>query len=273
VFPALRSIGPALIAVLGFCGGIVWLSHLARDRGKALEPTLFQAWGGMPSTAMLRHRDGRLSGPLKARYKSRLRSNLPDLDFPTPEMEANDPAAADAIYEAAGAWLLALSRPISAGVPTITVTPGTAEPELSKRYVLSQGTNLVADIPAVTATFTNPSQFVFCAAADYIVETVTVDLRDIAAKTDPPKSSTDGGQPIWSIVLHSAGGKFIRINTQTFAPNCGPNPTPDSKIQQRDDDSYPIVFTYQEEAARFQQIVSNAIPTLSPLIFIGPPTQ
>ena len=29
--------------------------------------------------------------------------------------------------------------------PTITVANGIAEPDLSKRYVLSQGTNLVAD--------------------------------------------------------------------------------------------------------------------------------
>jgi hypothetical protein len=105
-FPALRTVGPALVALLGFCGGIVWLSHLARDRGKALEPKLFKDWDGMPSTAMLRHSDDRLPAPLKARYKTCLQKHLPDLAFPSVEEEEKNPAAADAIYASAGAWLL-----------------------------------------------------------------------------------------------------------------------------------------------------------------------
>lgn len=109
-FPELRSVGPALVSLLGFCGGVVWLSHLARDRGKIIEPQLFAAWDGMPSTAMLRHRDTRLPVPLKARYKACLRRHLPDLAFPSVEEEKQDPIAADAIYEAAGAWLLTQSR-------------------------------------------------------------------------------------------------------------------------------------------------------------------
>jgi len=109
-FPALRTVGPALVALLGFCGGILWLSHLARDRGKALEPKLFKDWSGMPSTAMLRHRDDRLPAPLKARYKARLQKHLPDLAFPCVEEEEKDPSAADAIYASAGAWLLSQTR-------------------------------------------------------------------------------------------------------------------------------------------------------------------
>jgi hypothetical protein len=109
-FPALRSVGPALVSLLGFCGGVVWLSHLARDRGKTIEPQLFAAWEGMPSTAMLRHRDTRLPAPLKARYKACLHRHLPDLIFPSVEEETQDPITADAIYEAAGAWLLTQTR-------------------------------------------------------------------------------------------------------------------------------------------------------------------
>jgi hypothetical protein len=109
-FPALRTVSPALVALLGFCGGIVWLSHLARDRGKALEPMLFKDWNGMPSTAMLRHRDDRLPPPLKARYKVCLHKHLPDLVFPSMEEEEKDPVAADAIYASAGAWLLSQTR-------------------------------------------------------------------------------------------------------------------------------------------------------------------
>jgi len=109
-FPALRTVGPALVALLGFCGGIIWLSHLARDRGKTLEPRLFAAWGGMPSTAMLRHRDAHLPAPLKARYKACLQKHLPDPAFPSSEEEKKDPDAADAIYASAGAWLLSQTR-------------------------------------------------------------------------------------------------------------------------------------------------------------------
>jgi hypothetical protein len=109
-FPALRTVGPALVAMLGFCGGIVWLSHLARDRGKALEPRLFAAWDGMPSIAMLRHRDTRLPAPLKARYKASLQKHLPEAPFPSGEEEAKDPNVADAIYASAGAWLLSQTR-------------------------------------------------------------------------------------------------------------------------------------------------------------------
>ena len=109
-FPALRTMGPALIALFGVCGGIVWLSHLARDRGRALEPKLFKSWNGMPSTAMLRHRDDRLPAPLKARYKVCLQKHLPDLAFPSIEEEEKDSAAADAIYASAGAWILSQTR-------------------------------------------------------------------------------------------------------------------------------------------------------------------
>lgn len=109
-FPALRSVGPGLVALLAFCGGIVWLSHLARDRGKALEPDLFTAWDGMPTTAMLRHRDTRLAAPLKARYRTCLQKHLPDPPFPSAEDEERDAIAADAIYAAAGAWLLSHTR-------------------------------------------------------------------------------------------------------------------------------------------------------------------
>ncbi len=42
-------------------------------------------------------------------------------------------------------FVVTVTEPASGGPPTITVANGTAEPDLSKRYVLSQGTNLVAD--------------------------------------------------------------------------------------------------------------------------------
>jgi len=42
-------------------------------------------------------------------------------------------------------FVATVTEPFNGGPPTITVTNGIAEPDLSKGYVLSQGTNLVAD--------------------------------------------------------------------------------------------------------------------------------
>jgi hypothetical protein len=106
----MRTFGPAVVALLGFCGSTLWLSHLARDRGNAVEAQLYASWDGIPFMAMLRHRDARLPGPLKARYKRFLQKQLPYPPFPSEEDELRDRAAADAIYASAGAWLLSHTR-------------------------------------------------------------------------------------------------------------------------------------------------------------------
>ena len=109
-FPALRTVGPALVALLGFCGGIIWLSHLARDRGKTLEPGLFAAWGGVPFTAMLRPPGCAPASAAQGAVPACLQKHLPDPAFPSSEEEKKDPDAADAIYASAGAWLLSQTR-------------------------------------------------------------------------------------------------------------------------------------------------------------------
>ena len=109
-FPALRGLGPALLTLLGLCGVMVWLAQLARDRGSRLQPTLYAAWGGQPSVAALRHRDTLLPAELKARYHAFLSKAVSGLTLPTAEEEARDPKAADRLYEAGCAWLLAQTR-------------------------------------------------------------------------------------------------------------------------------------------------------------------
>lgn len=101
----LRSIA----IVFGALGGTMLLSHVVRDAGNALEPTLFAAWGGKPSAAMLRHRDTRIATGLKCRYHQRL-GELIGAPMPTAREEAHNPAAADEAYEAANSWLLARTR-------------------------------------------------------------------------------------------------------------------------------------------------------------------
>jgi len=105
-----REILGLLVSLAGGCGLLVLLAHIARDAGAALEGKWFAMQGGKPSTALLRHRDGRLPAPLKARYHSFLSGRVPGMKIPTAEQELSDHAAADAAYEAAAAWLREQSR-------------------------------------------------------------------------------------------------------------------------------------------------------------------
>lgn len=108
--PEIQSSWGGAIGVLVYCGGAMWLTQLGRDRGKALEPTLFKAWGGKPSVAMLRHRDSRISKTTKERYRAFLERRVPDLKLASQEDENRAPANADDGYESATAWLLAKTR-------------------------------------------------------------------------------------------------------------------------------------------------------------------
>ncbi|WP_372382106.1 hypothetical protein ACCQ12_15070 [Xanthomonas sp. NCPPB 1068] len=86
-----------------FCAPFL-LSSIARFQGKQLEAKLVEKWGGMPSTILLRHRDGRLNPQTKARYHGVIRDKL-GLTVPTAARERLDPRKADHTYEAAVAVL------------------------------------------------------------------------------------------------------------------------------------------------------------------------
>src|SRR5690606_11693962 len=92
--PEIQSSRGAAIGVLVYCGGAMWLTQLGRDRGKALEPKPFKAWGGKPSVAMLRHRDSRISKTTKDRYRAFLERRVPDLKLASREEEMRSPADA-----------------------------------------------------------------------------------------------------------------------------------------------------------------------------------
>ena len=96
--------------VLLFCGATTWLTHLGRDRGKAVERELFRAWGGKPSVAMLRHRDKRLSPADKERYRALLRRMVPGLKLASYKSEQRTPEQADDGYQGAITWLLEQTR-------------------------------------------------------------------------------------------------------------------------------------------------------------------
>lgn len=113
LYPELEAHWTAVGSIACF-GGIALLIQIGRERGKKLEPNLFSQWDGMPSVAMLRHRDERLNTIDKNRYHSFLSSNIPGLIFPTRDEELNNPREADNVYDAASSWLRAKTRDINA---------------------------------------------------------------------------------------------------------------------------------------------------------------
>jgi hypothetical protein len=108
-FPGLRTPAAGLLTLLVAFGILVFLTQVGRDRGKVVEPRLFEEAGGKPSIALLRHRDDRLSGLQRQRYHDYLAKAV-GVPAPTAAEEAADPGKADEWYELAAAWLMARTR-------------------------------------------------------------------------------------------------------------------------------------------------------------------
>ena len=126
LYPALLAVCPVAIAAMCVfalqaslltnvtlaivaCGLLYWVSGLARQRGRRLEPALFRAWGGKPSVQLMRHRNELLDPITKARAHSFLAAAL-GVRFPTLADEQQDPEQADMVYESATRWLLEQTR-------------------------------------------------------------------------------------------------------------------------------------------------------------------
>jgi hypothetical protein len=100
--------GAVTIAVS--CGGLYLTTNLCRESGKRLEENLYREWGGKPTTQLLRHRDNTIEGVTKRRYHVFLSSKI-DVPFPDKDQEANNPVAADEVYQSGVRWLLNHTRP------------------------------------------------------------------------------------------------------------------------------------------------------------------
>ena len=96
-FPNVFSTLSGLVALAAAVGFLQLLSHLARDRGKALETTLYEKWGGMPSVTIFRYRDNTIPTPAKLKYHTVL-SKKSGVNAPTKKMELKLPNKADEIY-------------------------------------------------------------------------------------------------------------------------------------------------------------------------------
>jgi len=94
-----------------FWMGLAFLAgQIARDEGKRREAKLWQAWGGRPTTRLLRHSDPMLPQPVRQRYHTRLATLVPSITLPTADEERTAPRAADEVYESCVIVLLERTR-------------------------------------------------------------------------------------------------------------------------------------------------------------------
>jgi len=91
-----------------------FLAEIARDAGKAKEPGLFRAWGGTPTTQLLRHQNKGVNANLRERWHKRIEA-LTGSKLPSAAREAKAPAEADALYEAAVYEIRERRRSVEAG--------------------------------------------------------------------------------------------------------------------------------------------------------------
>jgi hypothetical protein len=84
------SLALIIVAALAFVA-----TRIARSAGRARQDALYAAWGGQPTTAMLRFRDTRINPQTKQIYRDRLRRLGAAFPIPDDTDEQGDPHAAD----------------------------------------------------------------------------------------------------------------------------------------------------------------------------------
>ncbi|MBA4105113.1 MAG: hypothetical protein C0485_05090 [Pirellula sp.] len=87
-------------------------AQLGRDLGKQKEPELWLAWGGKPTTQLMRHRDRQLDAITKQRYHNKIAHLIP-ITIPTPDVEMAEPGIADDTYDSCVIWLISRTRSTS----------------------------------------------------------------------------------------------------------------------------------------------------------------
>ncbi|MGH3113813.1 MAG: hypothetical protein ACRDOP_10155 [Gaiellaceae bacterium] len=98
------KLGGILIA----CGGPLLAAHWGRAGGRTKQPALFAAWGGSPTTRLLRYSTGGLRATVDERHAVVERAT--GVSLPSESDEHADPEAAEARYESASARLRELTR-------------------------------------------------------------------------------------------------------------------------------------------------------------------
>jgi hypothetical protein len=98
----------SVVSLLAVFGGPVILARFVRNRGKRVEHSLWEGWGGAPTTAMLRHAGDAKEAVQRQHLREQV-SKVLSLTLPTEEQERRDPAGADSQYTAATRRLRALT--------------------------------------------------------------------------------------------------------------------------------------------------------------------
>lgn len=91
-------------------GGLMLLSSLGRERGKRIEPVLFEQWGGTPTTQLLLRSASSLDHLTLERYRQFLQSRVQGLHFPDADGESADRKRTAAVCESSVKWLREATR-------------------------------------------------------------------------------------------------------------------------------------------------------------------
>lgn len=108
--PGVYKFSASIVTIAIACGFLLFLANISRELGKSRQGALYEKWNGTPTTRFLRHHDNTINKHTKKRYHSFLATTDTQLSMPTVDEEANNPDAADDVYEAKVDWLVAHTR-------------------------------------------------------------------------------------------------------------------------------------------------------------------
>lgn len=108
--PETRTKYNSVISLFGTFGIMHLIARISRNLGRKKEELLFELWGGVPTTQILRHRDNTIDNNTKRRYHTFLLNSIEGLKLPSREEENNNPHEADQAYESAVRWLREKTR-------------------------------------------------------------------------------------------------------------------------------------------------------------------
>jgi hypothetical protein len=104
-----RLILSVLYALIVWCGGAILVSQLSRDWGRKKQDRLYSAWGGKPTTYLLRHRNSN-NKVLLAQQHQKLEQLFLGIKLPTTDEERINPKSTDDIYESCISQLINKTR-------------------------------------------------------------------------------------------------------------------------------------------------------------------
>jgi hypothetical protein len=96
----LSGFQPLFQSAAVICLATLFFTQVGRHSGKRKEPILWDSWGGVPSTQLLRWRHPQFSRHIKQHYHNKLQSLYPVPNPPDAAFEQQFPGEADAVYEA-----------------------------------------------------------------------------------------------------------------------------------------------------------------------------